>query len=78
MSDQFEPQEASVLLNFLNRVEIKGHVERNSMNILFAKLQTILNPPPPADGDGDSEIPPENEDTTDGEQEEGNSTDAET
>lgn len=51
MSDQFESHEARVLLTFLNRVEITGHVERNSMNILCAKLQTIATPPPSEDGE---------------------------
>ena len=38
------------------------------MNILAAKLHMIANPPPPVDGDGDSEVKPENEETSDGEQ----------
>ena len=68
---QLTPEDASVLMNFLNRVEFKGHVERNSMNILAAKLHMIANPPPPTnvpDGAGDYEVPTKPEDTTDGEQ----------
>lgn len=54
---QLTSEDAGVLMNFLNRVEFRGHVERNSMNILAAKLHMIMNPPPTEDtNDGKEDI----------------------
>ena len=45
--NEFTQQEAVVLYDFLDRVPITGHDERNNMTILCQKVIRTANPPPP-------------------------------
>lgn len=38
------PDEAQALLKFLDRCEVKGHEERNAMNVVCNKIFRIANP----------------------------------
>ena len=40
----FTQTEVSVLLNFLDRVPLTGHQERNAMNVLCHKIGNSLQP----------------------------------
>ena len=42
-------EEALALFKLLDRVAITGHEERQTMNILVSKLNTIATPPPEPD-----------------------------
>ena len=44
-------EEATALLNLLDRTPITGHSERQIMNIITAKLDRIINPLPEEVGD---------------------------
>ena len=44
MSQSLTPEEANVILQFLNRVPVTGHQERNSMNIIVDKLIPVAQP----------------------------------
>ena len=47
-------EEAKNVVAFLDRVDIKGHQERNVMNALVQKLVNIASPQPDGqDGSGD-------------------------
>ena len=41
------PEECKATIEFLDRCTLKGHVERQAMNLIISKLQTAMNPPVP-------------------------------
>jgi len=41
------PEEAKATFEFLDRCTIKGHVERQAMNLIVSKLNEMQKPPAP-------------------------------
>ena len=42
------PEEANVILQFLDRVAVTGHQERNAMNVVSEKLASLAKPSEPS------------------------------
>ena len=40
-------EECKATIEFLDRCTLTGHVERQAMNLIISKLQTVINPPAP-------------------------------
>jgi len=43
------PEEVKATIEFLDRSALKGHTERQAMNLIVSKLQQMAQPPAPAD-----------------------------
>ena len=41
--DSLTPEDIQAVLQFLDRAEIKGHQERDAMNVIVHKLVTLRN-----------------------------------
>ena len=48
-------QNAIHAINLLNRVEIKGHKERETMNVVCEDLLLIVNAEPPKEPNGETD-----------------------
>jgi len=52
-----EPKECNAVIEFLDRCSLKGHGERQAMNLIVSKLQAMAQPPAPTNVPESTEKP---------------------